>query len=127
MKQIPLQQFERVGKSITWKEEMIEMVLNKIETNMAEAFDFHAIAASQNISSSYFRTLFKDYTGLSPVDYLNRVRILRAMELLQTKQYSVVEVLEMVGIYDANYFSRLFKKIIGYPPRHLKTSETLRA
>lgn len=46
--------------------------------------------------------------------------MLRALELLQTTELSVSEIAVQVGIYDANYFSRLFKKVTGYPPRYFK-------
>ena len=58
---------------------------------------------------------------MPPTDYLNRVRILRALELLQTSDAPVAAIGRKVGIYDANYFSRLFKKVTGYPPRSFKS------
>lgn len=58
---------------------------------------------------------------MSPTDYLNHVRISRALELLQVTSLSIAEIASRVGIYDANYFSRLFKKVTGYPPRYFKS------
>lgn len=65
--------------------------------------------------------IFKSHTGLSPLEYLNRVRILRALELLQTTHHSIADIAEQVGIHDPNYFTRIFKKLIGYPPSYFKS------
>jgi YesN/AraC family two-component response regulator len=44
--------------------------------------------------------------------------VLKAFELLRDYNCSISDVAAHVGIYDANYFTRLFKKFIGYPPSH---------
>lgn len=121
IKRVQVNQFEHSVYSITWKDKMIDSILSHIEENVAYPYDFNKIAASQNITTSYFRSIFKSITGLSPIEYLNRVRMLRALELLQTTSMPVSEIAEKVGINDPNYFSRLFKQIIGYPPRYFKS------
>lgn len=123
IKRVQMNQFENLDRSVTWQDEMVDTVLNAIEGDLTAEYDFNQIAEEQNISISYFRSIFKSITGLSPVEYLNRVRILHALELLQTTRDSIAEVAAKVGIYDPNYFSRLFKKIIGYPPRYFKAIE----
>ena len=120
VRRIQLGQFEQLSRTSSWKEEMIGSVLTRIDRDLAQEIDFEAIAHEQGITLTYFRTLFKEVTGMPPTDYLNRVRILHALELLQTSDAPVAEIGRAVGIYDANYFSRLFKKITGYPPRYFK-------
>lgn len=120
IKRVQMSQFESRDRDATWKDDMVDAVLNMMEKDITRNYDFHAIARAQNISITYFRSIFKSITGLSPVEYLNRVRILRALELLQTTALSVSEAGERVGFYDTNYFSRLFKKVIGYPPSYFK-------
>lgn len=115
------QQFEHVRQDVSWQHEMIDGVLAQIDADLARDVDFEAIARDNGITLSHFRTVFKRVTGLPPTDYLNRVRILRALELLQTTDLPVSEIATQVGIYDANYFSRLFKKVTGYPPRYFKS------
>ena len=78
------------------------------------------IAKKQGISISYFRMIFKRHTGLSPIEYMNRVRMLQALQLLQTTQNSITDIAEQVGIHDPNYFTRIFKKLLGYPPSYFK-------
>ena len=94
-------------------------VLASIETNLAEPFDIEQTAQKYAFTPNYFRKLFKDVTGLSPVQYINRLRIIRACEYIEEKGLSIRDAAELVGIYDLNYFSRLFKKIIGCTPNKL--------
>jgi YesN/AraC family two-component response regulator len=98
---------------------IIENVLKYIDANFQNPLNFNDIAAAQNLSPNYFRKIFKTYTGTSPVDHLNRIRVLKALELLREhKTLTSSEVAGQVGIYDANYFTRLSKKYTGFPPSH---------
>jgi len=121
IKRVQMDQFEHMERNFNWQTEMVDTILNQIENDLSADYDFNAIAQKQGISISYFRILFKNNTGLSPLEYLNRVRVLRALELLQTTQSSIAEIAEQVGIHDPNYFARIFKKLIGYPPSYFKS------
>lgn len=114
-------QFDTKEQTPSWQSEMILDVLRRIDANLDENFDFIEEASKQHISPSYYRMIFKKITGLSPLEYLNRVRVLRALELLQTTYMSIGEVADAVGIHDSNYFSRLFKKLVGCPPSYYKS------
>lgn len=111
----------KVVNSLNSQENIIYEVLNYIEFNIDKNIDFNEIAKKHGLSTGYFRKIFKVVTGLSPTDYLNRVRILRALELLKTTYKSISEISAEVGIDDQNYFSRLFKKLVGCPPKYYKS------
>lgn len=68
------------------------------------------------VSPEYFRALFKKNFGISPVKYINGLRILRAKELLLSGMCSVSNAAEMSGFSDMSYFSREFKKATGAAP-----------
>lgn len=120
LQRIQVKQVSTVSKTFTWKEDLVANVLKMIDENPAKQHDFEAFAQKEGITLNYFRMLFKEETGMTPVNYLNKVRILRALELLQTSDLSIAEISAVIGIYDANYFSRLFKKVTGSPPRYFK-------
>lgn len=120
LRRIQLSQYQTVSRETSWKEDMVGKTLTQIDRDLTQEVDFEAIAHAQGITPAYFRTVFKEITGMTPTDYLNRVRIQRALELLQTSDAPVSEIGRKVGINDANYFSRLFKKVTGYPPRYFK-------
>lgn len=99
------------------KRAMIGQVLRKVEAHLTDPIDVADLAADVCMSPNYFRTVFKEVTGLSPNNYLNRLRITRSLDYLREGALTIAEVAEAVGILDPNYFSRLFKKIVGHPPR----------
>lgn len=102
------------------KKERIYQAIDYIETHLDEKIDLGDIAQKCYWSEGYFRSVFKDVTGLSPVEYLNRLRIVKSLEYMEKDQLMISEAAEKVGIYDPSYYSRLFKKVIGYSPRYFK-------
>jgi AraC-like DNA-binding protein len=74
------------------------------------------LARSVNLSSSRFRHLFKDSTGLSPTQYLKVRRMQKAQQLLETTFLSVKEVMLRVGLTDKSHFTRGFKQLYGLSP-----------
>ncbi|MDF2925668.1 MAG: two component transcriptional regulator, AraC family [Paenibacillaceae bacterium] len=68
------------------------------------------------LSSGYFSKLFKQYTGENYIDYLIRIRMEKAKELLETTVYKTFVIGEAVGYPNTKYFFRLFKKYTGLTP-----------
>jgi AraC family transcriptional regulator of arabinose operon len=61
----------------------IELIIARIKTDPATAWDFAALAVLVNLSPSRFRHLFKQETGATPAQYLKEVRLRRAAKLLR--------------------------------------------
>jgi AraC-like DNA-binding protein len=74
------------------------------------------LARQANMSTSYFRRLFKKIFTLTPMQYLQDIRIGKVKELLLTERLSVSEVSEMVGFSSLYYFDYVFKKKTGITP-----------
>ncbi|EUJ44094.1 AraC family transcriptional regulator [Listeria riparia FSL S10-1204] len=68
------------------------------------------------ISPTYISKVFKEETGESPINYLIKIRLSRAHDLLTSQDVTVKEAAKLVGYNDAFYFSKLFKKYYGFPP-----------
>ena len=74
---------------------------------------------SMPFNYDYLRKLFKKEVGLTPLEYLTRLRMKKAETVLTamwTRDYSVAEIAELCGYSDALYFSRVFKKHYGCSP-----------
>lgn len=87
-----------------------------INNHYKENISLEIVAEYLHISPNYFSKLFSEEAEEGFVDYVTRVRIDSAKELLKTTQYKVYEVAEMVGYDNTHYFSRLFKKATGISP-----------
>lgn len=94
-----------------------------IEENYNQNLSIPDIAYSYNLSESTFRRYFKRTTGLSPVDYIKKIRMERAEALLSSNIYSVKDVAELVGIPDPAYFSKVYKEYYGISPVTLLRKE----
>lgn len=75
------------------------------------------LAEMDNMSISYFRTIFKRTTGSTPSEYLTVQRINAACLYFQFYNMTVKEVSYAVGYNDSLYFSKVFKKITGISPK----------
>jgi AraC-like DNA-binding protein/ligand-binding sensor protein len=87
-----------------------------IEQNQAEDLSLGQVARAVNTSSFYFCKLFKRSTGLNFTDYVSRVRIEKAKNLLLNPNLRVSEIAYEVGFQSLTHFNRVFKKIIGQSP-----------
>lgn len=78
------------------------------------------LAARACLSPSHYSTTFRQRFGYAPIDWLIRQRIHRACSLLQMQPDKIAVVAREVGIADPYYFSRLFRKVMGVPPRRFR-------
>lgn len=87
-----------------------------IENNYLEDISISHLAAVCHVSEGTFRRLFAEYKGETPVKYRNMLRIKKAEELLLSGEYTVTEAAEACAVPDVAYFSKMFKKIMGFSP-----------
>lgn len=94
----------------------IGKALHYININYLDDISISDLASMCNLGECMFRRCFKAETGISPIKYRNRLRIQKAYELLTNESYSITDVMEMTGFYDASYFNKTFKLYIGKSP-----------
>lgn len=87
-----------------------------IRENYSSELSMQSVAGAMNYSEAYFCKLFKQCFKVNFSAYLNEYRVRRARELLQTTRLSVREVSRECGYSDSNYFTRVFKRIVGVTP-----------
>lgn len=81
------------------------------------------LAEIEHFSPSRYRTVFRRCTGMSPTEYMTRMRMRRACELLTMEDLSVREVAEACGYPDQLYFSRVFRSYFGVAPSKYRPTE----
>ena len=70
-----------------------------------------------HMSEPNFRRLFREYVGMSPIDYRNDIRLTSARNKLQSGEYNVSEAAYESGFTNLSFFIRLYKKKYGYTPK----------
>ena len=95
---------------------LIRDVINDIERHYPDGM-YSLNAASQNLglSPGYLSKLFKMRMGITFTEYLSEVRIDEAKRLLRHSDLEIAEISNCCGFNSANYFCKIFKKIVGLP------------
>ncbi len=91
-----------------------------ISDNYHKLLTLQQVADEVGLSATYFSRLFYQSTGQKFIDYLTEIRINKARILLETTQYKILSISQMVGYENATYFSYLFKKILGMSPQEYR-------
>ncbi|MDO4260738.1 MAG: response regulator [Eubacteriales bacterium] len=98
----------------------IRAALDYMKKNFKEDLHLEDVAKIVYLSPGYFCRIFKKTTGYSFKEYLHRLRIEKAKELILQKDYKYYEIAEMVGYKNYKYFSSYFNKITGYSAREYR-------
>jgi two-component system, response regulator YesN len=94
-----------------------EAVEEHLSRGYMEPLSLEQLSRSLGFDLSHVTRIFKRFKGESPMQYLTRLRLQRARELLeQTPEIDVKTIGSMVGYTDAHYFARIFKKVAGLSP-----------
>jgi len=96
---------------------LIRDTINLINIYSNKKFELHELASELNINPSYLSQIFKRDTGETITSYITKQKITLAKKLLTESNYLIQEIAASIGIYDVNYFSKLFKKNTGLTPR----------
>ena len=103
-----------------WKEKIVHETLAAFKKGLDQDWNMTELAASHNLSAGYFRSIFREITGMPPRQFLNQIRINHAVDLIQHQGSSICDAACSIGIHDLNYFSRLCRQLTGYPPSHFR-------
>ncbi|GMK45486.1 helix-turn-helix transcriptional regulator [Paenibacillus glycanilyticus] len=98
----------------------IKKLIEYLTEHYSDHIAINEIAEGLRLHPVYFGKLFKQNTGMSFKEYVNRIRINNAEMMLSSGDFTVKEAAERCGIQDIYYFSKVFKEIKGYPPSAAK-------
>lgn len=103
-------------RKIPEKYRIIKDGIDALEKDIMSDLTISDIAKMCNISEIYFRRLFKEYSGFSPMEYRMKSRIEIAKKHIEYDEFSIFEIAELSGFKDTSYFCRQFKKYTGITP-----------
>ena len=117
------------ARNITTKKEeklgnLVEDAKHYIMENYDRDISLDEVSGIVDVSPYYFTRLFKEETGETFLEFLTRIRMERAKELMKDPNISIKDICTQVGYSDPNYFSRIFKKAVGMTPTEYRTGGT---
>jgi len=99
-----------------WTDQMNQYM----DQNYTEHITLQFLADTFHGSPYHLQRVYKKAKGYSPTEYLQKVRINKAVELLQNTGLSVEEIGHQVGLHNTSYFITLFKSLVGTTPKQYK-------
>lgn len=95
-------------------------VIDYIEEHFCEVLSTYDLSRMFGYSEAYFCRRFKSVTGITPVIYIQILRLEKAQQMMQKTDLKISEISSACGFSDISYFSRCFKKQFGITPSEAK-------
>lgn len=108
------------------KSPQVRRAIQYIEVHLSDPLSVDGLCAAVGVSRQGFVRLFKIETGLTIKQYIAKARCERAKELLINKQILIHDIAGYVGYEDTNYFTRIFKSVIGISPQKYREKYTFK-
>ena len=102
---------------LTPVQQSLEKAKLYIDENYMHKLAIDDIAQISGYSRTHFKRLFHQQYGMTPIDYITMVRIEKAKSMLHSDMFYLDEIAEACGFSNEYYFCRVFKKVVGCPPR----------
>lgn len=123
------QLFNQTSEMLTSKGKTLNSLNEKailyIHSHLEESLSLETIADHVHVNPSHLSRTFKKECGENITEYINKVRIEKAQELLSFSNTLAYEVAEKVGFNDPAYFSSIFKKYTGLSPKEFKQMHSI--
>jgi AraC-like DNA-binding protein len=103
-------------EKITEAQQQIERAIRWLTLQYSRPLSIEEMAQNLGYHRTHLSKIFKQQTGMSPMNYLLKIRMERAAYLLKTEPLTIQQIASSVGYSDALYFSKQFKKWHGVSP-----------
>lgn len=98
----------------------LQQTVDHIHTHLDQELTLEQIAQVINISPTYFATLFKHATGISPHQYVIRQRVKRAETMLAKTDLAIADIALQVGFSSQSHLTQQFKRFTGLTPKQVR-------
>jgi AraC-like DNA-binding protein len=102
----------------------IEKAIKYIQERYSEPMNLEDIANYVGLSKYHFGRTFRKYSRMTPIQYLTKIRIEKAVELLRYTNLTTEEIASLTGYTSGNYFCKVFREIIGTSPQECRTGKS---
>jgi AraC family transcriptional regulator len=103
----------------------LRRVLERMEEEAADKLDLHTLAAESGYSRTHFLRLFRASMGCSPHQWLMRLRVERAKQMLQRNAAPLIDIAAACGFASHAHLSKIFRQIVGVPPNRYRRASGL--
>lgn len=104
---------------------LIEKSIQYLKANVSGSVKLTDLASQAFLSPTYFCRLFKEYTGITLSEYIQKLKIEEACHLLRHTDDKIIEIAAQIGYKDLKYFNQLFKKRMGLTPSDYRKKQGL--
>ncbi|MDQ0059058.1 helix-turn-helix transcriptional regulator [Paenibacillus harenae] len=101
---------------------LCDQAIAYLQQRLTRPFDAKHMEQTLHFHFDYVARCLKKYTGMSPLQYLHDLQVRTAKSLLENTELSVGEIGQRIGIENANYFIRLFRKQTGITPGQYRSA-----
>jgi transcriptional regulator GlxA family with amidase domain len=117
----------KTGRSLVVPENTIQdprvrIVIDFMKANLQRKISLNDFARAVSLSGAHLSRLFKTETGLSPGEYLIRLRMEKARHLLTTTLLSIKEIMALAGYGNRGHFVQHFRRYSGFAPSEFRRS-----
>jgi AraC-like DNA-binding protein len=98
---------------------MEQYILDHYQSNIT----IRDLAKQHDLNPNYAIAVFREVTGQPPIQYLLRIRIAAACDLLHHTEMSIAEIADYLGFCNQSYMNRVFKKVTGVPPSAMRRNQ----
>jgi AraC family transcriptional regulator len=95
----------------------LRKVEEHVRANLAADISVETLAELVELSPFHFSRVFKQATGMSPLQYVTRERITRAQQLIRETSRSLIEIALEVGYPSPSHFAKVFRRVTGTTPK----------
>lgn len=103
--------------------ELIKKAKEIFDDNYNKQIDFNQISKQLGVSPNHLIKLFKQHGGLTPMQYIIKIRITKAVELLEHTDERIIEIAHSTGFRSLSNFYKSFKEHTNHTPNEYRKSE----